>query len=170
MEKKIRKWLNNKEKLEKDYNFYVKRKILQAIPISENLVSSYIEKSEHNLEYSYFLLSQDKFLDWAVVGWYYSAYHFALALLTKKGFSSKDHNSTICFLIKNFLELSKEEISLIDDLFLSKEDIEIYTNLKEEKKQANYSSQLFFTKEYVENLRQETISLINKMRGILGKT
>lgn len=106
--------MNNNEKLEKEYNQYIHKKILQKK--QSDLAKAHISKSDSNMEFVNFLLENKKFYDWAVVGLYYSIYYCALALLSKKGFSSKNHNATLCFLIKNFSEFSKDEIELIDEL------------------------------------------------------
>jgi uncharacterized protein (UPF0332 family) len=121
------------------------------------------------MEFVNFLLENQKFYDWAIVGLYYSVYHSALALLSKKGFSSKDHNATLCFLIKNFSEFSKEEIELIEDLQIKREEIEFYSGLKEERQKASYSTSLFFSKDKVEELKEKSILLINKIKAILEK-
>src|SRR3989339_563593 len=71
-------WIKNSDKLEKDFNFYLK--------------------------FVNFLLENNKFSDWAIAGCYYTIYHCALALLAKKGYSSKKHNSTLCALIKFYNE------------------------------------------------------------------
>ena len=138
-----------------------------AFKSSSNLSKAHIAKSDNNLEFAGFLLDNDRYFDWAVVGLYYSVYHASLALLSKHGFASKDHNATLCFLIKNFSEFSKEDIELIEDLQIKKEEIEFYSGLKEERKKASYSTSILFNKEDVEELRKQSISLINKMKSIL---
>jgi len=163
---KIEKLMNNSELLEKVYNSYIQKKLLQKK--SSDLVKAHISKSDNNLEFVNFLLENERFPDWQIVGLYYSVYHAVLALLSKKGFSSKDHNATLCFLIKNFSEFSKEEIELIDNLQIKREEIEFYSGLKEERQKASYSTSLLFDKEKVQELREETILLINKIKTILG--
>ncbi len=122
------------------------------------------------MEFADFLLKNNKFFDWAIIGLYYSVYHAGLALLSNRGFSSKNHNATLCFLIKNFSEFSKEEIELIDDLQIKQEEIEFYSGLKEERQKASYSTSLLFNKEKVEELKEKSILLINKIKSILEKS
>jgi uncharacterized protein (UPF0332 family) len=161
----IEKLMNDSELLEKVYNNYIQKKFLQKKP--SDLIKAHISKSDNNMEFVNFLLENDKFSDWQIVGLYYSVYHSVLALLSKKGFSSKDHNATLCFLIKNFSEFSKEELELIDDLQIKREEIEFYSGLKEERQKASYSTSLLFNKEKVQELREKTILLINKIKVIL---
>ena len=162
---KIKELMNNKTALEKTYNLYIKRKLI--VKSISDLSKAHIAKSDINMEFVAFLLEGNKFFDWCVVGLYYSVYHAALALLSKSGFSSKDHNATLCFLIENFSEISKEEIELIENLQISKEDVEFYSGLKEERQKASYSTSLLFNKEKVQDLREMTIALINKIKLII---
>ena len=103
-------------------------------------------------------------MDWCVVGLYYAVYHASLALLSRKGFSSKDHGATPCFLIKNFSEFSRDDISLIDDLQIKRDEVEFYSGLKEERRKASYSTNLLFNKKDIEEFREQSISLINKVK------
>ena len=161
----IEELLKNRKILEKVHENYLRRKLI--IRKVSDLHKSHLAKSDNNLEFCSFLLENNKYLDWAVVGLYYAVYHASLALLSKKGYSSKDHNATLCFLIKNFSEFSKDEIELIESLQIKKEEIEFYSGLKEERKRASYSTTLLFNKEKVEELNEKSILLINKMKSIL---
>lgn len=165
---KIDKLMNNKKFLDKTYQTYLKKKIIAKK--TPNLSEAHLAKSNNNLEFADFLLKNNRFFDWAIVGLYYSVYHASLALLSNKGFSSKNHNATLCFLIKNFSEFSKEEIELIDDLQIKREEIEFYSGLKEERQKASYSTSLLFSKEKVEELKEKSILLINKIKSILEES
>ncbi|MDP2925548.1 MAG: HEPN domain-containing protein [Nanoarchaeota archaeon] len=162
---KIEELMNNKSALEKAYSRYIKKKIIQKKP--SDLAKAHISKSDNNMEFVNFLLENERFYDWQIVGLYYSVYHSTLALLSKKGFSSKDHNATLCFLIKNFSEFSKEELELIEDLQIKREEIEFYSGLKEERQKASYSTSLLFSKDKVIELKEKSILLINKVKIIL---
>ena len=163
---KIDELIKNKKTLDEIYNFYIKKKII--IKKDSDLSKAHIAKSNSNMEFVDFLLKNNKFLDWCIVGLYYAVYHASLALLSRKGFSSKNHNATLCFLIKNFSDFSKEEIELIDNLRISREEIEFYSGLKEERGKASYSTTLLFKREDVEEFREKSISLINKIKAILS--
>jgi len=167
MNERVMNWLKNKADLDKSYRDYIDRRIIQKVPPSTNLVKAHIEKSDHNLEFSYFLFTQDKFLDWIVVGLYYAVYHASLALLASKGFSSKDHTATLCFLIKHYSEFSEEDIKLYYDLLITQEEIQFYTTLKRERQKASYSTAKAFDEETVKELREKAIGFINKVKTIL---
>ncbi|MFH1249358.1 MAG: DNA-binding protein [archaeon] len=163
--KNVTELLLNKKILEETYNEYLKKKLI--VKNHADLSKAHLAKCGNNMEFANYLLENNKFLDWAVVGLYYSVYHASLALLSRKGFSSKDHNATLCFLIKNFSDFSKEEIELIDQLSIDRQDIEFYAGLKEERRKASYSTSLLFDLEKVLSLRNRAILLVNKIRGIL---
>lgn len=162
---KINNLISNKKALEETYNNYIKKKII--LKSHSDLSQAHIAKSNSNMEFANFMLESNKFLDWAVVGLYYGVYHASLALLSKKGFSSKDHNATLCFLIKNFSEFSEKDLELIDQLAINREDIEFYAGLKEERRKASYSTSMLFSKDKVQELREESIKLINKIKKML---
>ena len=141
---KINDLITNEKILEETYNNYIEKKFI--IKSYSDLSKAHIAKSDSNMEFVNFLLENNKFLDWAIVGLYYGVYHASLALLSKKGFSSKDHNATLCFLIKNFSEFSEADLEIIDQLSMNKEDIEFYAGLKEERRKASYFTSLLFNK------------------------
>ena len=163
---KIEELIADKKKLDEAYSFYIKKKILKKS--DSNLSKAHLYKSDSNMEFVDFLLKNDKFPDWCIVGLYYSVYHASLALLSHKGYSSKDHNATLCFLIKNFSEFSKEDIELIDDLQIKRDEIEFYSGLKEERRKASYSTSLLFDKASINNFRKSSIQLINKIKAIIA--
>jgi len=169
MNERITNWLKNKDELDKSYKNYMGRRIIQKVPASINLVKAHIEKSDHNLEFSYFLFTQDKFLDWTVVGLYYAVYHASLALLAKKGFSSKDHTATLCFLVKHYSEFSEDDIKLYYDLLITQEEIQFYTTLKRERQKASYSTVKAYDEKTVKELREKAIGFINKVKTILER-
>ena len=95
-------------------------------------------------------------------------YHIAIALLIKKGFSSKNHDATLCVLIKYYnVELSKDDIELINKAYLDNNDILFYVQSKQEREKASYSSQTAFDKKLVQELRLKTILFVNKAKEIL---
>ena len=78
--------------------------------ISNNpeLVNSHIKKARHNLEFFKLNKEYSKFNDWLIVTLYYSLYHSALALITNKNYSSKNHYATIIVLIKEYRHSKSE--------------------------------------------------------------
>ncbi|MCX6748593.1 MAG: HEPN domain-containing protein [Candidatus Pacearchaeota archaeon] len=162
---KIDELINDRKKLEEAYRFFINKKLL--FKRDANLTSAHIAKSNSNLEFVDFLIKNNKFLDWAVIGLYYSVYHASLALLSKNGFASKNHNATLCFIMRHFSQISKEDVELINKLAVTKEYISFYSGLKEERSKASYSTSLFFNKKIVEELREKSIKLINKIKLIV---
>jgi len=83
MDGKVSQWLSDRDQLEVSFQNYLKRRIIRRMPRSQNLTDAHIEKADHNLEFSYFLLNQDRFLDWTIVGLYYAVYHASLIASNK---------------------------------------------------------------------------------------
>ena len=133
--------------------------------ISRHEELGHLEKAEHNL---HFVSDTDrKYSDWIIVGCYYSLYHTALALLAKKGYSSKDHDATLCLLIKEYRkQLEDEEIMQINETYLDNEDVLFYAEARNKRRAASYSSQVTF--QDVSTMMFKTRVLFNKMREILN--
>ena len=89
--------------------------------------------------------------------------------MAKKGYSSKNHTATLLFIIKNYSNISKEEIEMIDRTQLTKSDAEFYTSLQENRHNASYSTEGIFDPELINDLRKRTILFINKVEHILEK-
>jgi len=138
----IKNLIQNKEKLDDFYNNYLKRKLLLKSVDSSNLKNAHLKKAEHNLEFIQNINNKEKFNDWVIVSLYYSLYHSFLALIENKGYSSKNHNATIVFILKNYLNILDDDLSLLDNLKVSEEDAIFYTNLKEKRNQASYSTNI----------------------------
>ena len=90
-------------------------------------IAGHLGKSENNLK---FVLDNLKlgYFDWCITGCYYAVYHAALALILAKGYSSKNHDATLCILIKEHYnkEISEEDLNLINKFFISYQDYETY--------------------------------------------
>src|SRR3989344_2434606 len=125
----IDKLFSDKEYLEKELEFFLAKKQLKKSNDNPELVESHIKKTKHNLEFYKLNKEHHKFNDWLIVTLYYSLYHSALALITSKCYSSKNHYATILILIKEY-SITKDDVRLLNELSISKEDAELYTNLK----------------------------------------
>lgn len=108
----------------------------------------------------------EEYKDWQIVALYYSLYHASLALITNRGYSSKNHYATIILLIKEY-SISKDEAELINELSISQSEAQMYTNLKKDRHDASYSTETKFTKKTVKNYQREVIGFINKTEEIL---
>ena len=169
-EKQLKKLLDNSNIVDKKIDFYIKKKALVKQEFDEAEMKGHIEKAEHNFNFIQDILKQD-YTDWAIVGCYYANYHIALALLLKKGFSSKNHDATLCILIKHYYlnGLSREDIELINKTYLDNNDILFYVQSKQEREKASYSSQIIFDKNLVSDLRLKTLLFVNKGKEIIEK-
>ncbi len=170
-EEQINELLKKNKTLDEKISFYLKHKTLTKINPGEKEIEGHIEKAEHNLNYTKAVLDLKEFNDWAIVGCYYSIYHMALALILKKGYFSKNHDATLCILIKEYYkkDLTEEDIKLLNEAYFDNEDVLIYTQSKEEREKASYSTQIFFDEKSVEDLRQRAISFIRKANQIVSK-
>ena len=112
-----------------------------------------------NKEYS-------KFNDWLIVTLYYSLYHSALALITNRNYSSKNHYATIIILIKEYA-ITRNEVKLMDELLISKEDAELYTNLKDDRHDASYATNIKFTEELIKDYENKVLDFVNKTEELI---
>ncbi len=167
--KKIKEYFENLAVLEKELNFHFSKKNIIQEETAKKLVNAHLEKAKHNLRTADLLISNKDYNDWVVISLYYALYHSCLALLAKKGYSSKNHTATLLFIIKNYSDISKEEIEMIDKTQLTKSDAEFYTSLKQDRHDASYSTESIFSEDSIKDLRKRTIAFINKIETILEK-
>lgn len=164
-------WLENEGRLEDSFKFFLKKGAMMHEKETNFLSISHLKKAEYNLKFINFLNSNKKFYDWIIVGCYYTIYHSALALITKKGFSSKNHLATLCALIKFYYVqeniLTEEEIKLVSKSSLEKEEVSYFAYAKEKRETASYGLSEEFNKVEAEDLLKKTIQFLNKTREIL---
>lgn len=167
-------WLEDVKEVEKSFNFYLKKEAIKQENENEFLPISHLKKAEYNLKFINFLNDNKVFYDWIIIGCYYTIYHSALALITKKGFSSKNHLATLCALIKFYYmgekALSKEEIELVSKSSLEKEEVSYFAYAKEKRETASYGLSEEFNKIEAEDLLKKTIQFLNKCREILDSS
>ena len=162
----IKKLFENKEYLEKQLDFFITKKQINVIEENKELVKSHLKKARHNLEFFKLNKPHSKFNDWLIVTLYYSLYHSALALITNKKYSSKNHYVTILILIKEY-SISEDEAYLIKDLSINKEDAELYTNLKEDRHDASYATNIKFDEKTISNYEDKVLDFMNKTEELL---
>ena len=133
-EKQLKILLEKQIELNNKISYYLQKKILTKQKPNTQEIKGHTEKAEHNVNFVKSAL-ENGYSDWAVVGCYYAAYHMALALIIKKGFSSKNHDATLCILIKEYYnkELSGYDIELLNKVYLNNEDILFYVNSKKKR-------------------------------------
>ena len=161
-------WLNNKEKRNSDFKEYLlSGKIKKETEVKE-LIEGHLKKADHNLRFAKSTINLKEFNDWAIVTAYYAIYHASLALCALKGYATKDHNATLLILIKEFYRngLEKEEIDIIGNISIEKEEVLYYIEARTKRKKASYSIGVNFEKSEVELLRLKAISFVNKVKEI----
>ncbi|HLC71682.1 MAG TPA: DNA-binding protein, partial [Candidatus Nanoarchaeia archaeon] len=86
-----------------------------------------------------------------------------------KGYASKSHLATLCVLIQEFYQkgIDREDLQLIDSLFIDYQDLTFYVESKNKREDATYSSTKSFDKKLVENLRIKALLFIDKVKKII---
>jgi uncharacterized protein (UPF0332 family) len=156
----------DKEYLEKELNFFISKKHIKIIAENKELVRSHLKKARHNLEFYRLNREHPEFNDWLIVALYYTLYHCALALITNRKYSSKNHYATIVILIKEY-SITKDEAKLLNELSISKEDAELYTNLKSDRHDASYATNIKFRNETLDDYENKVLDFINKTEEII---
>ena len=162
-------WLEDEKQREMDFQKYVDSRKIKREEETKELINGHIEKANHNLKFVKFTLDLKEYNDWAIVSAYYSIYHASLALCSLKGYSTKDHNATLLILIKEFYMkgLDKNEIEMISNTTLEKEEVLYYVEAKTKRTKASYSTQKIFDRKEAENLRLKAITFVNKVKEIV---
>ncbi len=164
----IDKLFSDKIYLEKELNFFATKKQIKKINDNPELVRSHLKKVKHNLEFYKLNKVHHQFNDWLIVILYCSLYHSALALITNKNYSSKNHYATIILLIKGY-SITKEEVRLLNELSINKEDAELYTNLKEDRHDASYATDIKFNQQTIDDYESKVLDFINKAEELIEK-
>lgn len=165
----IDKLFSDNKFLKQEINFFINKKQLRIAENNPELVFSHFKKARHNLEFFKINKEHQKFNDWLIVTLYYSLYHCALALITNKNYSSKNHYATILILIKEY-SITKDEAKLINELSINKEDAELYTNLKDDRHSASYATEVKFNQEIISKYEEQVLDFINKAEEIILNT
>jgi len=162
----IDRLFTDKQYLERQIQFFTNKKHIKTIENNPELIKSHIKKSRHNLEFYRLNKNYSKFNDWLIVTLYYALYHSALALIVNKQYSSKNHYATILILIEKY-GITKDEAELLGNLSINKEDAELYTDLKEERHHASYTTHRKFTQAIINEYEDKVIDFINKTETLL---
>lgn len=173
-------WIENEEECKFWINAYIKKGILRN---SEDESKLHLRKTDHNLNLANWILEKhkneipeyfgkDTFYDWVIGIYYYAIYHAALALVSKGRYKSKNHSATLCFLIyfhyHKHKVLEKDDVELVAGS-LDKEDIEIVGMSKELRERASYNVHSFFEQKLAEQIKEQTVDFVNKIRRLLGE-
>lgn len=162
----IDKLFSDKPFLEKEILFFIAKKHIRRIDKNDDLVNSHFRKARHNLEFYKLNKQYQKFNDWLIVALYYALYHSALALITNRQYTSKNHYATILILIKEYA-IAKNEVELLNRLSINKEDAELYTYLKDDRHDASYATSIKFDRETINDYENQVIDFINKAEELV---
>lgn len=164
----INKLFSDQEYLENEINIFITKKHIKVIKENKELAASHLKKARHNMEFFKLNKRYQNFNDWLIVTLYYSLYHCALALITNRNYSSKNHYATILLLIKEYA-ITENEAKLLNELSISKEDAELYTNLKGDRHDASYVTNVKFNQKLIECYEDQVIDFINKTEELLRR-
>lgn len=162
--------LNDRDLLLEKIKEYLDEKIIQKIEIDDNQIKGHILKAKHNLKFVNDNIPSG-YYDWCITGCYYAIYHAALSLIIIKGYNSKNHDATLCLLIKEYYKkINPEELELFNRIYLDYQEILFYVQSKQKREDASYSTQMKFDKTTVHELRLKSALFIDKVKEILDKS
>src|SRR3989344_2839758 len=150
----LNKLLDNEVIVDETINKFIEDNIIRKQNADTDEIKGHIEKSENNLKFVKDNLSLG-YNDWGITGCYYASYHMVLALIMTKGYTSKNHLATLCILIKEFYKkgIEKEDLEMIDNLFVDYHDLLFYVESKNKREDATYSSKKRYDKKMADELR-----------------
>lgn len=159
----LKRLLESQEEVSRKIEDYISKNAIVKQGVDQEEIKGHVQKAKHNLQFVEDTLKQN-YTDWALVGCYYAAYHTALALIMKKGFSSKSHDGTLCVIIKEYYkkELDVEDMDLLNRMFLDSHDILFYAQSKAEREKASYSSKIVFDDRLINEIKIKTRLFLNK--------
>ena len=108
--------------------------------------------------------------EWAVISAYYAMYMASLALIAKIGFKSKNHSATLIILEEYFVKknhLTKEDLAIIKNAYLKREEIEKVSDARHKREIAQYSITKKTTNSLAEQIMTDAFSFVNKAEEIL---
>ena len=143
------------------------RKILPSIEI----VQGHIRKAIHNFN-AIDTFYSNGYSDWSASAAFYCLYHCLLALISKKGFESRNQSCTFA-LIENMIEnketiLTKEELKEIFDKDVT-ENLSHSSKILDIRENMQYSIKTFLEEKEFLFLKQRTKFLFDKLRREIEK-
>lgn len=163
----LKQLLENNELVDERIRKYITDKILFRAA-SKSEIQGHIAKAQHNLNFLNEI--KEEYDDWSLIVCYYTVYQMALSLILTKGYFSKNHDATLCILIKHFhkKQLTEEDFKLLNSF--DTEDILFYVQSKQEREKASYSSKVIFDKNLVTTIKLKTKLFLNKAKEIIENT
>ncbi len=148
-----------------------RHKGLRKIPPSEKEINGHIQKAIHNFN-AIDIFYREGYSDWSASASFYSLYHLLLALISKRGFESRNQSCTFA-LIENMINkkeisLTKEELKEIYDKDVT-DDLEHSNKILDIRENMQYSVKTFLEKGEFEYLKKRTKLLFDKLRKEIEK-
>ncbi|MBI4981001.1 hypothetical protein HZC30_05605 [Candidatus Woesearchaeota archaeon] len=171
-------WLEDQEECKFWLDSYIRKRILRKSSDESRL---YLRRADHNLTFANWIMEKhkteipevfgdDTFYDWVISIYYYGVYHAALALMSKEGYTSKNHSATLAFLIYHHYHsqkaLEREDVELIASS-LDREDIEALGLSKELREKACYDVHEQFESRLAEQIHEQAVDFANKIKSLL---
>lgn len=143
-----------------------RHKGLREISPSMEVVQGHIRKAIHNFNAIHNFYSNG-YSDWSASAAFYCLYHCLLALITKKGFESRNQSCTFA-LIENMIEnketsLTKEELKEIFDKDVT-ENLSHSNRILDIRENMQYSIKTTLEEREFQFLKQRTKFLFDKIR------
>jgi len=170
--KKWELWLENINALDKDFIYYLKKKIIRK-GATKLEVEGHLNKAKRNLRFAKRVIDDfGDYYEWAVIAYYYAIYQSALSLCAHKSLKTKKHLATIMILIKFYYpkNINKSDLKTISEsVAIEEQDIKEFISLKDYREDAAYSISVNYEKSLAEDLGNKAIDFVNKVEMIIKK-
>ena len=148
-----------------------RHKGLRKIEPSQERTEGHIKKAIHNFN-AIDVFKNAGYSDWSASASFYSLYHLLLALISKKGFESRNQNCTFV-LVEDMIDrkeisITKEELKEIFDKDIT-EDLEHSTKILDIRENMQYSIRTEFKEQEFLSLKERTKILFDKLRREIEK-
>lgn len=143
---------------------------LQLVPPSEEIMSSYLKKSDSHLVSAKLLLKNDR-LEESVSLTYYSMYYMLLSLFFRVGIKCENHSAAI-ILLKELFNIDNSLISYAKKERIDKQYYVDFKIMKEEVEELIEAAEIFNSKilDFIEKLNSEKITEFRMEMETLLKT
>jgi len=166
--------MNTKDKLKeclKEGERAERHKGIRKIEPSQDIINGHVRKAIHNFN-AIDAFKNIGYSDWSASASFYSLYHLLLALISKKGFESRNQGCTFA-LVENMIDLeevsiTKEELKEIFDKDVS-EDLQHSTRILDIRENMQYSIKTELKEQEFLSLKERTKSLFDKLRKEIEK-
>lgn len=148
-----------------------RHKGLRKITPSAELINGHVKKAIHNFD-AIDIFKRDGYSDWSASASFYSLYHLLLALISKKGFESRNQNCTFALIEdminKKEISLTKEELKEIFDKD-DTEDLQHSNKILDIRENMQYSIKTYLKEQEFLSLKERTKILFDKIRKEIEK-